>query len=145
MKTKSVHVLLLLFAVSIFPSCRKEKTSSRNTQLLTQESWQYDQFGIDEDLDGQIDIISDIEDCAKDDEVKFHDGGNGQFDQGDILCDPGHPQTQNFDWEFHTNETQLEYGGTVHHLLKLDESELIIYTEEENGANTVRHILTYKH
>ena len=145
MKTKSVHVLVLFFATLILWSCRKEKIVSQKEKLLTLESWNYHQFGIDENLDGEIDIHTGFEDCAKDDLVIFNAGGNGFLDQGNMLCYPTFPQTQDFTWQFHTNETQLEYGGAIHTILALDETQLKIYTEEDNGSGPVRHILVYKH
>lgn len=144
MKTTSVQVIVLFFAILTIVSCRKEKTVSQKEQLLTQENWQYHQYGIDEDLDGQIDIHIGFEDCAQDDLVIFNAGGKGLFDQGTMLCYPGFPQTQDFTWQFHNNETQLEYGGAVHNILALDANQLVIYTEESDGSSLVRYILVYK-
>ena len=145
MKTKSVHVLLLLgTAISLF-SCRKQINESYNTRLLTERSWSYDKFGIDENLDGDIDIPTNFETCTLDDIVTFNAGGSGSFNQGSDLCYPDFPQSQPFDWQFHNNEKQIEYGGTVHTILALNETELSIYTEESTGSSTVRHILSYKH
>jgi hypothetical protein len=144
MKTRSVHVILMLCIVMSFISCRKETVVSVNMRLLTERSWSYDEFGIDQNLDGQIDIPQSIQNCAKDDLVKFNANGSGSFDQGANLCYPEFPQSQPFDWQFHNNETQLEYAGTVHTILTLGENELAIYTEESDGASTVRHILVYK-
>jgi hypothetical protein len=146
MKTKSVHVLLLLCTVIAFLSCRKEMNGvSANVELLTGQSWSYEEFGIDQNLDGDIDIPENIENCAKDDLVQFNANGSGNFDQGSNLCYPEFPQSSPFDWQFHNNETQLEYGGTVHNILALDENLLAIYTEEMQGSATVRHILVYRH
>jgi hypothetical protein len=144
MKTTSVHITVLFFAALVLLSCRKEKLFSQKERLLTLESWQYHQFGIDEDLDGEIDIHTGFEDCAGDDLVKFNTGGKGLFDQGTMLCYPTFPQTQDFTWQFLNNETQLEYGGAVHNILALDETRLAIYTEEDNGSGPVRYILVYK-
>lgn len=145
MKTRSVHVLLLLCTVVVFLSCKKEKTLNSNEQLLTTAAWQYDQFGIDENLDGQIDEPEIISDCTKDDIVKFNTGGSGSFDQGANRCYPDFPQSTPFEWQFLNNETQIEYGGAVHNILVLNDEELRIYTEEDDGGATVRHILVYKH
>lgn len=146
MKTQSVHVLLLLCAVTVFLSCKKETNAvSANVSLLTGHSWSYDEFGIDQNLDGNIDIPESIEDCAMDDLVQFNSGGTGSFDQGPDLCYPEFPQSSSFDWQFRNSETQIEYGGTVHHILALDDSQLAIYTEEMEGSATIRHILVYKH
>ncbi len=145
MKITSVHVLLLLCtAISIF-SCRKEITASPNTNLLTERSWTYGQFGIDQNLDGLIDIPQNFETCALDDEIKFNTNGSGSFHQGDNLCYPDVPQSQPLEWKFHNDETQLEYGGTVHTILALDEEQLAIYTEEIDGTSTVRHMVVYNH
>ncbi len=119
--------------------------ASANTQWLTQQFWQYDQFGIDEDLDGEIDIDEGFDVCAEDDLVKFDNGGVGHFDQGSQLCYPGHPQTLPFTWQFLNNETQIEYGGAVHTILELDQNQLKIYTEETDGSTTSRYILIYRH
>lgn len=142
MKTIPVQVLLLSAAISM-GSCKKEKTVSRNTTMLTQLSWQYDRRGIDENLDGEIDIAGSFEDCALDDQVKFNANGNGTFNQGTDLCYPGFPQIQSFDWQFVNNETQIQYGGALHTILQLSQNEFSIYTEEENGSETIRHILVY--
>jgi hypothetical protein len=146
MKTKSVHVLLVLCTVMIFLSCRKENNAvSANLHLLTADSWTYDQFGIDQNLDGLIDVPETLQNCVKDDVVTFNVNGSGNFDQGANLCYPEFPQSQPFDWQFHNNETQIEYGGATHTILELSEDELAIYTEENDGSSTVRHILVYKH
>jgi hypothetical protein len=146
MKTSSAYVLLLLCTVIGFLSCKKETDrASMNEQLLTEASWSYEDFGIDQDFDGDIDLPVDLQNCAKDDFVIFNGNGSGSLNQGANLCYPEFPQSQSFDWEFHNDETQIEYGGTVHTILALDEAQLAIYTEELDGASTVRHILVYKH
>jgi hypothetical protein len=146
MKTKSVHALLLLCTVIGFISCRKESAPvSVNVRLLTEQSWNYAEFGIDQNLDGQIDIPENLDNCMLDDKVKFNTNGSGSFDQGSDKCYPEFPDIQTFDWTFHNNETQIEYGGTVHSILTLDEDQLTIYTEENDGSTTVRHLLVYKH
>lgn len=133
-------MLLLGTAICLF-SCKKETAASDNIRLLTERTWAYDKFGIDQDLDGDIDIPTPIEACTLDDIVRFNTDGSGSFNQGSNLCYPDFPQSTPFEWQFHTNETQVEYGGTIHTILALDEIQLKIYTEENN----VRHILSYKH
>lgn len=146
MKTKSVHVLLLLGTVMIFLGCRKENNAvSAKLRLLTADSWTYDQFGIDQNRDGLIDIPETLENCIKDDVVIFNADGSGSFNQGANMCYPEFPQSQPFDWQFLNNETQIEYGGATHTILELDETQLAIYTEESDGSSVVRHILIYKH
>jgi hypothetical protein len=145
MKTTSVHVLLLLgTAIGLF-SCRKETPAGFNTRLLTEKSWSYDEFGIDQNLDGNIDVPNNFQTCALDDLVKFNEGGTGSLDQGGDLCYPEFPQSQPFEWSLQNNDTQIEYGGALHTILALDENQLAIYTEENSGSGTVRHILIYKH
>jgi hypothetical protein len=92
-----------------------------------------------------IDIVEGFEECAQDDIVKFNSGGSGSFDQGSNFCYTGYPQSMAFDWKFQNNETQIEYGGTVHNILQLDEEQMAIYTEESDGSSTIRHILVYRH
>lgn len=146
MKTTSVHVLLLLCTVMIFLGCRKEKNDvSANLRLLTADSWAYDQFGIDQNLDGLIDVPETLQNCIKDDLVTFNVDGSGSLNQGADMCYPEFPQSQPFDWQFLNNEKELEYGGTTHTILELNETQLAIYTEESDGGSTVRHILIYKH
>lgn len=145
MKTTSVQLSLLLLAAVSLLSCRKETVNSAaNVHLLTQASWSYDEFGIDQNLDGLIDIPEGFEDCAMDDLVKFDTGGSGNFDQGASFCYPDFPQSLPFDWSFQNNDTQIEYGGTLHTILTLSETQLAIYTEEDNGGSAVRHILVYR-
>lgn len=146
MKTKSVHALLLLCAFISFISCRKESAPVKdNEQLLTEESWGYDQYGIDQDLDGDIDIPTNLDACQLDDMVKFNPGGSGTLHQGSNKCYPDFPDEQSFEWALQNGDTQIEYGGALHNILTLDENRLAIYTEEFNGSSTVRHILIYKH
>jgi hypothetical protein len=145
MKTTSVHVLLLLSVVTVFISCRKKiDIAASRAQLLTQESWAYDQLGIDQNHDGQIDEPETVEDCAQDDLITFNANGIGSFHQGAVLCYPSSPVSQSFEWSLQNNDSQIEYGGTVHNIIELNETELSIYTEESDGVSTVRHILTYK-
>lgn len=147
MKTTSAYVLLLLCIVISSVSCRKQTEApvSGNVRLITEQSWAYEQFGIDQDLDGIIDIPENFETCMLDDEVKFNTDGSGSYAQGNDKCYPDFPDMQTFEWTFHNNETQVEYGGALHHILTLDENQLTIYTEENDGSSTVRHILVYKH
>jgi hypothetical protein len=145
MKTTSVHAFLWVFAVVTALSCRKEKNAPvSKMEVLTRQAWLYDEYGIDQNRDGIIDNPIGLEACAYDDLITFHNDGSGTLDQGADLCDPGFPQTQSFDWKFYNNETQLEYGGEMHTILTLDETQLSIYTEEDSGGTPVRYMLTYR-
>ena len=146
MKTNSWHIAMLLICVLTLLSCRKEKMAgTTNTDLLTQHAWKYNSFGIDENFDGKIDVPITLRDCQKDDIIRFSQDGTGAFDQNFNFCDPDFPKTESFTWQFLENETQLEYGGTVHTILALDETQLAIYTEENDGSTTTRYILNYRH
>jgi hypothetical protein len=111
--------ILLSIATIAFFGCKKddsdpEPTSSKTT-LIAQQSWKFNNAGIDPDKDGNIntDISGFINDCLKDNVVSFSSSnGTGSMDEGTNVCNSA-SQTTPFTWAFANNESNINISGNV--------------------------------
>jgi hypothetical protein len=60
-----------------------------------------------------FDVSSLINACIKDNIITFSSNGSGTTDEGPTKCNAGDPQTQNFTWNFTTNETVLNVNAAI--------------------------------
>jgi len=105
----------------VFFSCDKDDSSSpatttSNTTILTQQSWKFNNAGLDPNKDGTIDqdISSQVTACLKDNSVSFASNGSGTVDEGATKCNPTtDPQTVPFTWSFASNETLININGNA--------------------------------
>ena len=105
----------------VFFSCVKDDSSSpatttSNTTILTQQSWKFNNAGLDPNKDGTIDqdISSQVTACLKDNSVSFASNGSGTVDEGATKCNPTtDPQTVPFTWSFASNETLININGNA--------------------------------
>lgn len=145
MKNKRAQLFWATALVLFAFACKKDKAAADLTTLLVTEPWKYDVRGIDHNKDGKIDTELSLQDCLSDELIYFYPDGSGMVDQGANQCFPGYPQTQEFTWQLLDNNKQLEYAGATYYLIQLNETHLVVYTEEFVGAETVRYIVRYKH
>ena len=95
-KLFSMLALASIFALS---SCKKDDDSVSKTpaEYLTAGNWKITGMTINPGIDvGGIvitDIYTFVEDCTKDDLIKFNADGTMVEDEGATLCDPDDPQT----------------------------------------------------
>lgn len=117
MRTK---LFILSFFSFVFFSCDKDDSSSpgtttSNTTILTQQSWTFNNAGLDPNKDGTIDqdISTQVPACLKDNSVSFASNGNGTVDEGATKCNAADPQTLPFTWNFASNETLININGNA--------------------------------
>jgi hypothetical protein len=111
--------ILTIIAIA-FLGCKKNDSSASSggttkTTLITQQSWKFDNAGLDPNKDGTIDadVSSQVPACLKDNTVSFSSNGAGTVDEGVSKCDIADPQTLPFTWNFTSNETQVNINGNA--------------------------------
>ncbi len=114
---KNKLLALPLIGLAIF-SCKKEESKSETTKtdILVQQSWKFDNAGLDIDKNGAIDnpLPGDLTpSCLTDNTVSFAKDGTGTVDEGAERCDPADPQTSTFNWNFTDNETYINISGNA--------------------------------
>lgn len=110
--------LLGIFSLAFF-SCKKDDSSSQNnntkTDFLVQQSWKFNNAGLDPDKNGTIDldVSNQIPGCLTDNSVSFATGNIGVSDEGSTKCNATDPQTVPFGWSFTNNETMISITGNA--------------------------------
>ena len=111
--------ILAIFSF-VFFSCDKDDSSSpgtttSNTTILAQQSWKFNNAGLDPNKDGTIDtdVSSQVLACLKDNSVTFAANGSGTVDEGATKCNTADPQTLPFTWSFASNETLININGNA--------------------------------
>jgi hypothetical protein len=110
--------ILSIIAIAFF-SCKKDESSPpatiTKTTILAEQSWKFNNAGLDPDKNGSIDAdVSDqIPACLKDNTVSFSSNGNGIVDEGTTKCNTTDPQTVPFTWSFTSNETLININGNA--------------------------------
>jgi hypothetical protein len=97
-----------VFFALLFTSCEKETTVKTKTELISQSTWKFDHA-----TSSGFDVSSLINACIKDNIITFSSNGSGTTDEGPTKCNAGDPQTQNFTWNFITNETVLNVNAAI--------------------------------
>ncbi len=110
-------ILAILFLV--FFSCKKDDSASTGTTtkttILADQSWKFNNAGLDPNKDGTIDtdVSNEVPSCLKDNTVSFASNGSGTVDEGATKCDTPDPQTIPFTWSFASNETLININGNA--------------------------------
>ncbi len=135
-----------VFLLVFFSSCFKEDIS-HNIVFLTQGSWQFDIYGLDENNNG---IIEESENnmlpCEVDDRFTFVINGAGFFERHELSCSPGDPDITNFTWRFSNNETELAIFAAPEKINKLDDNILEVYYMDVNSlGEPVKYIRRFRH
>ena len=113
--------LFILFVILTFIlSCKKKNsdlnpTTQTKTSLLIQQTWKFNNAGLDPNKDGSIDqdISSFISPCLTDNTVSFSNNYSGTADEGASKCNANDPQTIPFTWGFLNNETVINITGNA--------------------------------
>jgi hypothetical protein len=107
-----------IFSLALF-GCKKDDSSSSggstNATLISQQSWKFNNAGLDPDKNGTIDmdVSSQIPTCVTDNSVSFSTNGSGVSDEGATKCNTADPQTVPFTWSFASNETMINISGNA--------------------------------
>src|SRR5688572_23997038 len=149
MKTKALKSITIgLFSSIIFVSCsKKDNTTKSQTEFLTQKSWKFEIYGLDENNDG---IIEESENgmlaCEADDVYTFNANGTGVYSGGALECSSGEPPTIDFGWTFSNNGTELAIFAAPEKINKLDENVLEVYYIDQNSqGQPVKYIRRFRH
>lgn len=96
----SIKLLSLLAIASIFvlSSCKKDETTKSPTEYLTAGNWKVTGMTINPGIEVAGIVITDIyylmvQDCAKDNLIKFNTDGSVTDDEGATKCSSDDPQT----------------------------------------------------
>lgn len=149
MKTNKLKLTIIsFFSFILFISCNKETDPvDRSTVLLTQNSWKFENYGLDENNNG---VIEEAENgmlaCETDDIFTFNANGTGVFAGGTVPCSMGEPATINFNWILSNNGTELAIFAAPEKINKLDENILEVYYMDTNSqGQPVKYIRRFKH
>ena len=149
MKTITPRLTIIsFFSFILFISCSKENdTVDPNTGLLIQNSWKFENYGLDENNNGAIeDAENGMLACEEDDIFTFNANGTGVFARGTVPCNIGEPATINFNWSLSNNGTELAIFAAPEKISKLDESILEVYYMDMNSqGQPVKYIRRFKH
>jgi hypothetical protein len=150
MKTKALKSITIgLFLSIIFVSCSKEDiaTTKSQTELLTQKSWKFEMYGLDENNNGIIEQSENgMLDCEADDLYTFNANGTGVYAGGALQCSAGEPPTIDFGWTFSNNGTELAIFAAPEKINKLDENVLEVYYIDQNSqGQPVKYIRRFQH
>ena len=111
--------IFLSIATLAFFGCKKDDSdpapTTSKTTLLAQQSWTFNNAGLDPNKDGTIDtdISSQISACLKDNILSFSANGNGSMDEGATKCNSTDAQIVPFTWNFASNETLININGNA--------------------------------
>jgi hypothetical protein len=150
MKTTTLKSITIgLFLSVILVSCSKKDniTTKSQTELLTQKSWKFEMYGLDENNNG---VIEESENgmlaCETDDVYTFNANGTGVYAGGALQCSIGEPPTIDFGWTFSNNGTELAIFAAPEKINKLDENILEVYYIDQNSqGQPVKYIRRFQH
>jgi hypothetical protein len=109
---------LAVFSLGFF-SCKKNDSNpsggTTKTTLVSQQSWKFDNAGLDPDKNGTIDldISGQIPVYITDNTISFTSAGSGSVDEGTTKNNLTDPQTIPFTWSFASNETLININGAA--------------------------------
>jgi hypothetical protein len=108
-------VLLSIISLALFCCKKKDSEVKTKTTLVSQQSWKFNDAGVDQDKNGTIDtdISGFVSACLKDNIVSFASNGSGTSDEGATKCNSSDPQTVPFTWSFASNETMINITGNA--------------------------------
>ncbi len=154
--------LCSLLALSLtFTSCKKDKkedpapVAKTKTELITGKNWKVTAATIDPAIDlfgtgtPTTNLYAQLEDCNKDDLIRFDTPNAYKEDEGGTKCDATDPQTITGTWVFSADETKVTTntasgGSTTFNITELTETTLK-GTVVENFGGPVNYTLTITH
>ena len=104
------YLIPAILALTIVSCDKDEKKEPTNTEHISSQQWIYQDAGVDNNGDGNIDLSFSagiLPACVIDNKATFSNNGTGIADEGATKCDAGDPQTSNFNWSFTSNETRI--------------------------------------
>jgi hypothetical protein len=150
MKATTLNFIVTGFlSAFVLSACSKDSStkSKSNTELLTQSTWKFEIYGLDENNNGIIEASeNNMLPCEIDDFYKFNADGTGIFTGGSSQCSPDEPSSINFNWTFSNNGTELAIFGVPEKINSLDENILEVYYMDQNSqGQPVKYIRRFQH
>lgn len=151
------YKLLFVAALPLLVQCKKdssENNGSGKIELMTQQTWKYENAGIDADKNGSIDspLPITIPACTTDNTITFSSDGKGVVNEGATKCTTTDPQTVPVTWSFTNNETELNLTGPAvagvggrFKLLALTSTQLSLSKDTTFGPFQTTIVLNLKH
>ncbi|MCB2409303.1 DUF5004 domain-containing protein [Hymenobacter lucidus] len=141
MKTQFNLPLLALLAATAMgaSSCKKDKESNpapakTKTELLAGKDWKLAAQTVTPGLtadDGTVvtDLFPYLDECDKDDLMRYDANGTCLLSEGPTRCDPSNPQQYTGTWSFDSNETILKtnvqgLGSSSFNIIELSDNTL---------------------
>jgi hypothetical protein len=127
---RSLIIFLLPALLFSFSACHKshDPAPKTKTELMSQSSWKFSNATVN-----GVSVSSSLQQCQKDNILTFSSNLTGVLDEGPTKCNSGDPQTQNFSWNFASNESMLHIstvlfagGGQDFNIVNLTESQLVL-------------------
>ncbi|MFM6982988.1 MAG: DUF5004 domain-containing protein [Chitinophagaceae bacterium] len=144
-------LLLSMVLLSLFVGgCKKEETTvpKSKTELLCAHYWKVVSLTVNPplDIDGTpvSDLLSIMDDCNKDDLVKYNTDKTLIYDEGATKCDPASPQTSSGTWSFNSDETILTEDDEDLSLIELNESNLKLKIVQTIAEVDYTYTITYQ-
>ncbi len=149
MKT-TLFVLFILTAVSINPGCHKNDTppppGKTVTERLTQQTWIFQEAGLDGDKNGTVDQQDPyLQQCRKDNLVTFNSNGTGVNDEGATVCNAGDPQTVPFVWSLSNGDKNLTVDNNTVTIQEINDNTMKFYFDTLVLGTTYRYLTISRH
>ncbi len=113
---------------SFFVGCKKKEdkpaTAQTRTQLLTANNWTLTAIVISTPGEPDDNIFAIIEDCFKDNFIKYNTNFTVVTDEGATKCDPNFPQSATNIWSFGPNESSIIFAGVSQKIETLNATQL---------------------
>jgi hypothetical protein len=132
--------LLVLSVILLFASCKKDNGKSK-TEYLTQSGWK--NVSVLSDMGTGSFVNQPVEDCAKDDILKFEADHSYNTTVG-TKCDPS-DNNETGSWALSADEKTLILNGDDVSIETLNGSTLVITESETFGGVTFRYKATFGH
>jgi hypothetical protein len=149
MKT-TVTALLLLITFTLNTGCEKDDNNPPSgktvTERLTQQTWIFQEAGLDGDKNGTVDQQDPyLQACRKDNLVTFNSNGTGVNDEGATLCNAGDPQTVPFVWTLSNGDKNLTVDNTTVTIHEITDNTMKVYFDTLVLGTTYRYLTISKH
>lgn len=116
--------------------CKKDKQEKKTTtDLLAEKKWIFTALGLDMNGNKIIDASENaLPTCAEDNSFLFRKDKTGLHEENTNLC-PGGQGSTAFTWQLTENEKRIDFGTASFEILRLTETELLLYQGSSDPNN----------
>jgi hypothetical protein len=147
---KTALIALLGLILTINSGCKKKDVPPPSgksvTERLTQQTWIFQEAGLDGDKNGTVDQQDPyLQPCRKDNLVTFNSNGTGVNDEGATICTAGAPQTVPFVWSLSNGDKNLTVDNTTVTIQEITDNTMKVYFDTLVLGTTYRYLTISKH